>query len=268
MATKWKLPRTKRDVYKLLDSVGDAHDDGCVPVLTAVDGGVSDGENNRQNAADVRRCDPSPGVDSEFGNSSQIELADMVRRKIHFGEDSINHDGSKRPNSRDSRDSDFVDMARTREHTDLDRLQEKGVSPLLPSVDELDSPTKDEPKKESPKRQRGKKQLTKDQVDYELGQASFSYFDIFIYLVSIGSYVADVGSDCWVAYLYYSGTCALTDENVSRQAREYSKYKLSYLKWKFSDDSTLNGTRSKSALESICRYVSAKHRQIMKVEKN
>ena len=117
-----------------------------------------------------------------------------------------------------SEDWDFVDMSIQREYK---ALQDRAVSPSpLPKIgfDELDSPTTKQPmcnvlkkdfrgkptKKKLP-RKTDTFQVVTDYVDYELGQVSFTYFDIFIYVVSIGSYVADVGSDCWVAYMYYSG---------------------------------------------------------------
>ena len=43
-----------------------------------------------------------------------------------------------------------------------------------------------------------------DQVDYVRSTDNFTCLDIIIYLVSIGSYLADVGTDIWVAYMYYN----------------------------------------------------------------
>ena len=42
-----------------------------------------------------------------------------------------------------------------------------------------------------------------DTPDYNPDSLTFSIFDCVIYLMSIGTYMADVGSDLWVAAVYY-----------------------------------------------------------------
>ena len=114
-------------------------------------------------------------------------------------------------------EGDFVDMPITREYMELPKVGavlSDTAEPFEPFVeDELDSPTKltavctssEHPEKKKARKRLSSKQPSRDYVDYELGQVSFTYFDIIIYVFSIGSYLADVGSDCFVAYQYYHG---------------------------------------------------------------
>ena len=50
----------------------------------------------------------------------------------------------------------------------------------------------------------GQKDLRADQVDHNPEKLKFTCCDILINLFAIGSYLFDVGTDCYVAYLYYT----------------------------------------------------------------
>ncbi len=192
-----KIPRTKRDFY---------NDEDC-RILGKQEGserGASEDANGNEQIGCEDEVDGETDAARANQNGKGSQMVPLVEPQRH----KIRDPDNLRPElfSKHGK-GDFLDMPTTREFVQL----QLGVSPepLLPkskaAKDGLDSLPKETREQKRKVSGRSRSHLSRDQVDYELGRASFTYFDILVYVVSIGSYVFDVGSDCWVAYLYYAG---------------------------------------------------------------
>ena len=204
--SKLKIPRTRRDKYRLLRYLEESEnlDDSCNNFET------SDGQAGcRYELAEIQATANTNS--SGYENEGMQPLVAPLRYK-NKSKDRRDYP-TFHSNGTDFRkgEGDFVDMPCTRAYT----VQQENLSthvPPKPMLDDLDSPVKpvlnetlhEQQKREARKKFSGK-HLSCDHVDYELGKPTFTYFDIIFYMFSIGSYLADVGSDCWVAYMYYTG---------------------------------------------------------------
>ena len=213
MAVALKIPWTKRDEYRYLweckldddlNIVGTSSYGSCTKLNDAEEGpSETDGPQIKPNQSSQSAHE----YDSKF--QMEPSMAPNRSKAKYTGEYPLCP--TLESNGIGSRvgEGDFVDMPTTREYMDL---QKGGVS-IPDTADELDSPTKltasltssEHLTEKKEKKKLYSKQISRDDVDYELGQVSFTYFDVVIYIFSIGSYLADVGSDCWVAYMYYTG---------------------------------------------------------------
>ena len=213
--SRLKIPRTRRDHYRILKYLEESgsDNDSCNSFETA---GRHPDEGYRYELAEMQTTTNNR---SNHEDEGMKPLVAPLRYKNKYKErpdyPTFNSNGTEFRKG----EGDFVDMPATREYMEL---QKEGLStPTSPANDDLDSPVKpvlnetlheQQLKRKTTKKLSGK-QFSCDYVDYELGKAAFTYFDIIFYMVSIGSYLADVSSDCWVAYMYYTGKLCTLSHN-------------------------------------------------------
>ena len=230
MDSKWKLPRTKRDIYRDFGTLErfEAHK---LCTFDALDG--TDCNDTNFLHRDQRKAQKNPSKDekqilcsaSDYSNQNKEEggsfsqgiqpLAEVCRSKSNADiQDGFHFDGSINNNKHQV---SFYDLTQ-----DGDSKFPKGDGGSFSAPEQLclmqHYETESAGYKEKQPSFKGKfipentaRQAIvrpsdgRDEVDYELWKPSFTYFDILIYTISIGSYIADVGSDCWLAYMYYTG---------------------------------------------------------------
>lgn len=172
-----KLPLTRRSKLKCVDSIKNFLDlldqkEEKYEVFKKKRLGATRAANNGRSPLpqEIEGCDKL----LEFvKHADNLELEN--NRKIVF-----KNEGELRQNE----DHDYPDMAITRRDPDV-------------SFQSSDSDSETQPQHQA-------QEPVLDTPDYNPSQLSFTCFDIIIYIMSIGTYLADVGTDIWVALLYYN----------------------------------------------------------------
>ena len=221
--SRLKIPRTRRDHYRILKYLEESgsDNDSCNTFETA---GRHPEEGYRYELAEMQT---TTNNQSNHEDEGMKPLVAPLRYKTKFKERPDYPTFSSNGTEFGKGEGDFIDMPATREYMELQKEGLSTTSAANPVLDDFDSPVKPVLNENLHEQQKGRKatkklsgkQLSRDYVDYELGKAAFTYFDIIFYMVSIGSYLADVSSDCWVAYMYYTGKlCTLSNNpNFTKQ---------------------------------------------------